>query len=229
MGSIQSVRQQFDVAKQSTLAATQALIAKTAKAKHAEVMQADPRPASFKRIVDGVVGAAEEAVRPDGMIIYDYDRLNVVADFALQTLRDKSPVGGHGDKHPGLYRDSHTLFLNEKPVADLGSYKTGDEIAIANLTPYSRKIEVGGMTMTVPGTDHVYQQAQQIVAGRYGNIASVEFTYRGLIGLSSGSGTFVNPGNDPTRSTARGRSSKTGTKAYNKSDVRFPCLVITER
>ncbi len=34
------------------------------------------------------------------------------------------------------------------------------------------------MKMVVPGTDHVYAQAQQLVRRTYGSLASIRFTYR---------------------------------------------------
>jgi predicted ATP-grasp superfamily ATP-dependent carboligase len=44
-------------------------------------------------------------------LIFRYLAMQDVVDFALETLRLRSPVGGTGDLHPGLYRDSHTVFL----------------------------------------------------------------------------------------------------------------------
>jgi hypothetical protein len=98
-------------------------------------------------------------------------------DFALQTLRDLSPIGSNGDKHPGLYRDSHRVFLNGHVVEgdDVSAWRPGDQINISNPVPYSRKIEAGRGKMSVPG--HVYQTGTLLVAGRYGNQAAVKFTF----------------------------------------------------
>jgi hypothetical protein len=43
-------------------------------------------------------------------IVFRYLAMQDVVDFALATLRERSPVGSKGDKHPGLYRDSHMVF-----------------------------------------------------------------------------------------------------------------------
>jgi hypothetical protein len=44
-------------------------------------------------------------------IIFRYGAMQDVVDFALETLRDRSPVGSSGDKHPGpLSRQSQSLF-----------------------------------------------------------------------------------------------------------------------
>jgi len=100
-----------------------------------------------------------------------------VVDFALEELRARSPVGSGGDQHPGLYRDSHTVFLNGHVVqgSDVSAWRPGDQINIANPVPYSRKIEAGGAKFSVPG--HVYEQTAQVVASRYGNRVAVKFTF----------------------------------------------------
>jgi hypothetical protein len=108
-------------------------------------------------------------------IIFRYGVMQDVVDFALLTLRDRSPVGSAGDKHPGLYRDSHKVFLNGHVVEDVSGWRPGDQINISNPVPYARKIEAGRGKMTVPG--HVYEDAALIVAGRFGNKAAVRFTF----------------------------------------------------
>jgi hypothetical protein len=108
-------------------------------------------------------------------IIFRYGAMQDVVDFALAILRDRSPVGSNGDKHPGLYRDSHKVFLNGHVVEDVSGWRPGDQINISNPVPYARKIEAGRGKMTVPG--HVYEDAALIVAGRFGNKAAVRFTF----------------------------------------------------
>jgi hypothetical protein len=108
-------------------------------------------------------------------IIFRYGAMQDVVDFALETLRDRSPVGSSGDKHPGLYRDSHLVFLNGHVVENVGAWRPGDQINISNPVPYARKIEAGRGQMSVPG--HVYEDAALIVAGRFGNQAAVKFTF----------------------------------------------------
>jgi hypothetical protein len=110
-------------------------------------------------------------------LIFRYLAMQDVVDFALAALKERSPVGSSGDKHPGLYRDSHTVFLNGHVVqgGDVGAFKSGDQINISNPVPYARKIEIGRLTMSVP--PHIYEDTALIVAGRYGNRTSVEFTF----------------------------------------------------
>lgn len=192
---IRSVGETFRVAKEGCLRQMHAALVATAKREHGRVMAAGPRPVSFVRIVDGREGAAEETVRPAGVIVYRYPRLEMVAQFAMETLYDLSPVG---PPERGHYRDAHTLVVEGVAVTNLKRWRSGQEIVITNLMPYARKIEVGAMTMRVPGSARVYQQARRKVMARYGNLARVEFTYR----------AFAGSGGD--------------------AKLRYPCLVIRE-
>src|SRR5690242_499948 len=84
---------------------TQAEVVKEAKRAHAEVMQTAPKPSGFVRHVDGRE-APEEAVRPDGVIVYDYNRLDLVKKIALEMLKEESPVKS------GDYRNAHRVVMD---------------------------------------------------------------------------------------------------------------------
>lgn len=191
----------FVVAAQATREETQQQLVALAKREHAKVMQDDPRPGRFVRTVDGVRGAREEHVRPDGTIIYVYPRLDEVVQAALDALFDLSPVLS------GAYRINHRLFVDGVEARNLAGWDGQGDIIISNSMPYSRKIELGKMTMRVPGSDHVYEQAEFSLRQRFGNQARIVFTYRGLMG-----GSVL--------------SSKQG---GNKSEYRYPALEISER
>jgi hypothetical protein len=167
----------FTEATRRTIHATHDIIVTVAKREHAKVMSTAPRPMSFKRFVDGAPGRPEEAVKPNGVILYQYPRLDLVAEFALETLRRLSPVG---PPEGGHYRDSHQLFVNGQAVESLHNLKPGDKIVISNTMPYARKIEVGSMKMSVP--PQVYERAVRLTRQRFGTIAEVLFTYRGFVG-----------------------------------------------
>jgi hypothetical protein len=109
-------------------------------------------------------------------IVIAYSYMSEVVEFALATLRERSPVGsGRRDQHPGLYRDSHMIFIDGHVVSDVSGWQPGQQINISNPEPYSRKIEVGKMKLSVPA--HIYEDTAQIVADRYGNQANIKFTY----------------------------------------------------
>lgn len=184
--------QAFHIAARATVEATRQALIDTAKREHSRVMKTDPQPARFTRAVDGVTGAREEAVKVNGRIVYRYPRLEEIVRAAMEMLFDLSPVLS------GEYRFGHTILVGGAAVSDLSAWDGTGEVVITNVLPYSRKIESGRMKMRVPGTDHVYEQAQFLLRQRFGNQARIKFTYRSSV-----------PG-----------------RAGNKSANRFPALEI---
>jgi hypothetical protein len=202
--AFQSTAAQFEIAGKATLAELQALLVRTATAENARIEGLDPRPTKILRYVDGVKDAPFEAVKPQGIIVVDYPRIELVHDFAIKTLRELSPVGQPPqDEHPGLYRDSHATFLNDSEVPDLKAWKPGDKVIIANFVDYARVIEVGAMKMRVPGTDHVYAQAEAIVQREFGDLWIIKFTFVNLINGSI-------------------------SKARKSAETRWPALIFSE-
>ncbi len=189
----------FDDVIRDTEAATKKAMIGIANREHRRILSTDPRPGRWRQFVDGVEGVPFDNVKGNGVIVVDYQRLDIVAQFAMETLFDLSPVDS------GDYRMAHTLFIDDTAVTDLKAWEPDQEVSIANYLPYSRKIEIGAMVMRVPGTDHVYEQAEQIVRRRYGNIADIRFTFRGIVG-----GAMV-----------------TG-RAGGLSDIRYPALVLSD-
>lgn len=101
-----------------------------------------------------------------------------VVAFALETLREKSPVGSGDDPHPGLYRDSHMVFINGHNVKDVSGWRPGDQIDISNPVPYSRKIELGETTVRLP--HYVYEETANLLAGKFGNSVRVVYLFMPL-------------------------------------------------
>lgn len=151
-------------------AQTQQQVAAKAKLLHQDIMGAPPQPLGFVRHVDGKKNAPEESVKPGGVIVYDYNRLDQVAEAALDTLRQLSPADS------GDYARSHMILLNGTPVDSLKGWKSGDTITISNPLPYTRKIELGRKGYRAHG--NVYEKAERILARRFGNQASIYFAYR---------------------------------------------------
>jgi hypothetical protein len=225
----------FRIAAKGTVEEVRKTLIATAKREHARIMTTDPKPERFTRSVDGVVGAAEEKVKSGGVIRYHYQRLEQIIQFAMETLFDLSPVLS------GEYRKSHMLFVNGVAAASLKDWDGSGEVVITNPLPYARKIEIGKMTMRVPGSDRVYQQAAQVVKRRYGNQVTVTFTFRAILGgysvnqasaASTGKSWWL--GHSGEARTASGTlesmlGRKFGKTAHNKSGARFPALVIAER
>lgn len=230
----QSPASQFDAVVAEVGRLTQQDIVAEAKRLHAEVMNADPRPVNFVRHVDGVE-APEEAVKSGGVIVYDYNRLDLVAKDALRLLKENSPVGAGRDPHPGLYRDSHRLFLNLTPVDDLSAWKDGDEISITSTVEYSRVIEAGrksGGKFKVSGGGHVYEKVAQALRRQYADVADIQFTYRAVLAsvqvdqLTQGATPIARDRANPVRKL-RGRFvQRGGSRAHNKAEVRWPTITI---
>lgn len=180
-----AVRDQFALAKQGGLRQLNQGIVDLAKWANAGIMALEPKPVGYVRVVDGSVGLPEEAVKPNGIIVYKYQRLDIVIQFALETLRTLSP------RLTGAYQEAHTVFINHSPAQAPYVISSADDVMISNTEPYARKVEVGHMKMKVPGTDHVYQQAQQIVNREYQGIVSVEFNYVPLPSADALAGRFT--------------------------------------
>lgn len=191
----------FKIAAQGCAEQAKAALVRVAKREHARIMSTDPKPARFTRWVDGRQGAAEETVKPTGVIRYRYHRLEEIVQVAMETLFDLSPV------ESGEYRMAHTIFVDGVASRNLSAWDGQSPVVILNPLPYSRKIEIGKMKMRVPGTDHVYEQAEIVLRNRFNNQASVVFTFRGYVagGIAGAKG------------------------GGNKAGNRYPALVITPR
>ncbi|MDB5611940.1 MAG: hypothetical protein JWP25_8840 [Bradyrhizobium sp.] len=135
-------------------------------------------PGSSARTVNG--NAAPDSsiqITPIASIVrYSYAYMDGVAQFALQTLRGLSPIGRGGDPHPGLYRDSHMLFIDGHSVPDATGWHPGQVLYVSNPEPYAREVELGsGVKFSAP--HNVYQQAQPIVAAKFENSFTVRFDF----------------------------------------------------
>jgi len=210
------------VAAQATIEQLTATHARIARREHGRIMTANPRPNAFVRHVDGREGVPEESVRPFGIIVYDYVRLAQVVQYAFEVLFSLSPVLS------GEYRASHMLFIDGAPAANLAGWKPGQEISITNTVPYARKIEIPAMRLRVPGSAQVYQQAERRLKRRFGNIAEIRFTYRAVIESRQIDQMAQPSAGQPWYwggAAARGG----GATAHNRSNVRFPALIIRSR
>jgi hypothetical protein len=170
--------ERFARATGAALAVAGGVLVKTALQRHAQVMRTLPVPDDFVRIVDGVAGALERQAKTDGKIEYHYSRIKLVLEYALEVLRALSPV------RSGRYRGRHAVYVGGARLDTLSGWKSrlGASVLITNDAPYARKIEVGAMSMRVPGTDHVYAQAEPIIARRFGELADVAFIYSDILG-----------------------------------------------
>lgn len=140
--------------------------------------------------------------------------MQTVVDFAMQTLKDRSPTGT--DRHAGLYRDSHMIFLEGHVVKDASGWQPGQQIEISNPVPYSRKIELGTIKVSAP--PHVYEGAAPLIARKFPGF-KVQFTFMPL--RFSGVDTFTHS----LEGQAFGK--RANKKLLRDWEVAQPALIIT--
>lgn len=161
--AVLALRDQFAAVRKNTQAQLGARILMIAEAANAAIMALPPQPHGYVR-----------TIFPNNLIVYEYQRSDLVIEFALDVLRSLSP------RLSGAYQEAHTVYVNGVAVQAPYQFSSTDSVMIANPEPYAREIEVGHMKMRVPGTDHVYQQAQRVVNRAYGDQVLVEFNYVAL-------------------------------------------------
>lgn len=119
--------------------------------------------------VDGSANASEDAVRPDGVIVYQFMLVSEAIAWIDAQLIEKSPVKS------GQYQRSHMLFADGTETDPNGTLPEAQEFVFLNIQPYARKIERGESQAAPEG---VYEGVAALASARFGNIARVSFTYR---------------------------------------------------
>lgn len=161
-------------------------------------------PLPYLQAVDGVAGAALDQVKAAGIIRFDFSVLREVVVAAEEALFRLSPWASktarrHNWPH---YRDTHLLFVDGVETREVPErIPPASEIIFINALPYSRRIELGWSRTQAP--DGVYDVAERELRRRWGRIARIDSTFRGISGAS------LIPG-----------------RAGNRSADRYPALVI---
>lgn len=169
-----TVTQQFNAAATGTITAIQRRLVALAKTKNAEVMAADPKPLNYTRWVDGTKDAIEETAKATSVIVYEYNRIGEIAEFARDYLIEVSP-----DKS-GKFKSSWQLIYNGTIVDRITRFNSGDIILVANDQPYARKIVSGHMHLSVP--HNLTERAKREVNRRFGNTVLATDTFVPLAG-----------------------------------------------
>ena len=144
----------------------------------------------YETFVDGRRSEALDRVRPDGVIVAEFDLISDLLGFVSEQLWVHSPV------RTGRYRKSHRIFADGALVGEVanntralaapgGRWTSGSidarEWVFVSVVPYARRIERGWSRQAPDG---VYQAVAALARRRFGNVAKVQFTYRGVTGLS---------------------------------------------
>lgn len=138
MASPQTVARTIRLFADSTLSpeALSRHLAATAKRVRDEAIAAGSAPDSYDTIVDGRLGAAEETVRADGVIVYRFNLLAHATEFGLKQWRDIAPVKS------GDYRRSVLVAVNGArwagPLLDI---PRTSEVMLVDAVPYANIVD----------------------------------------------------------------------------------------
>ncbi len=136
------------------------VLAAVARKRRDELIASRQASPKYETFVDGREGAAEDSVSPNGVILYRFNSLGPAATFGLIFLMSSSPVDD------GDYRNSWIVAVNgSKWTGDLDDIPPDAEVMITNPKPYSRKIDVGHMRMSVP--HGLVERARQAMRTKY--------------------------------------------------------------
>ncbi len=144
-----------------------------AQAVNRTVLGYEPEHDSF---VDGRRSEALDSVDPDhGVIVFAFElQLEMFAEIG-RLLVLHSPV------LTGEYQDSHRLYADGVEVSGFDPKSGADEWVFASTVPYARKIERG---QSDQAPDGVYEAVAALASKRYGNLATIRFSYRNVIGAA---------------------------------------------
>jgi hypothetical protein len=142
-------------------------LARFARSELANVIASGQASSIYQKFVNGREGAQEETVEPPGPILYEFSYWQPIIEFAMQFLDRRSP------KLKGDYAASHRVMIGSQFISPDTQISAGEEVTIVATVPYSRKIEVGFMKMSVP--DGVYEDAARAVGSQFRGMVKVKF------------------------------------------------------
>lgn len=153
--------------------AISAALAKMAKEELGKAIQSGEGSRFYERYVNRVKDAPEESVSAPGPIVYDFVWWQAVINEALAGLKEYSP------RKSGRYQDSFIVLADQRPVTNFDDISADAEIIITNVQPYTRKIQVGAMKMSVP--PRLFERARQRMFRRFGqSFISVQVKFLNL-------------------------------------------------
>lgn len=126
-----------------------------------------------KTFVDGSEGASLDRVRPNGVIVREYQLIADLLVWIGEQLQRLSPV------LTGRYRSSHSVFADGSEIQLGGRVPLASEYVFISVLPYARKIERGESSQAPQG---VYEVVAAQARRRFGNVAKVGFAFRTALG-----------------------------------------------
>jgi hypothetical protein len=132
---------------------------------------------AHKTIVDGSEGASEYGVRPDGLIVYEFELITDLFEWIAQQLETHAPVKS------GQFSKSFAFFADGSEVEVGTELPDASQYVFLNTQPYASKIERGESPQAPDG---VFQVVATMAQQRFGNLARITFGYRAPV-----SGAFL--------------------------------------
>lgn len=192
------------------------VLASAARKARDELISSGQASPSYTTFVDGRRGASEDTVRLDGAILYKFNLLGLAATFAITYCIARSPVDS------GDYRKAWFIAVDGKPyLFDLSDIPAGSEVIVSNPMPYARKIDVGGMNMSVP--PGIVEEARQQTRRKFPTLT----VSRAFLSLPAGN--YPVPSGTEVPWILRGRSKTSRKDSKAGQAVTYPGLVISER
>jgi len=148
MAIAKNLKRQIDVIMgELTGPAARGRLATVAKESLREVIRTGEGNERYDRFVNGREGVSEEQVHLPGPILYRFNWLNEVAEFAIGFLKGRWSVTGPG--RGGHFKDKYFIMSGGKeiPIEDANKYNS---MVITNDMPYARKAQIGAKGFMVP-------------------------------------------------------------------------------
>lgn len=187
-------------------------LAAFARRELAAAIQSGEASERFDRYVNGNFGAAEETVVPPGPILYVFHWWREIVEFALQTAVERSP------EKSGRYKQSWFVMTPGGAVKSFDEIPINASVILTNNQPYSRKIDVGHMRMSVP--PGIVEDVRRAVMARFGNFVTAKRTMITLPGGYILKGRFRR-GYRPFARTKLRKDTMAG------AQMTYPALVMT--
>jgi hypothetical protein len=163
---------------------------------------------NFQKFINGRPGLNEEDVILPGPILYKFNWLDDVVEYALSFLRARWSVSGPG--RGGHFKDSYFILAGGKEIRPEEAPKY-EQIIITNDKPYSRKAHIGAKGFLLPRG--LFEDCSRAIKREFGvQLLNVKVTFVTLAG-----GYILRKGKKRTK--ANGRS--------GGAEMRYPAVQIT--
>ena len=195
-----------------------AILAGFAKEQLAEAQKINQASAGYipdhDTFVDGIKGAREESVKPDGVIVYEFQLVVETLEWIEAALLKASP------HRSGRYMRSHVLLADGAEVQYGADIPQAEKYIFLNSQPYARKIEPNSArpALSSQAPEGVYQSIAEMAKRRFSNIAAIKYTFEGLISSNTDLEAWAR-----VTKQVRKIAPKT-TEAWNR---RQPAIVVT--